>query len=222
MADADALARAAGSLGVELDAERLERFMRYAALVNRWRAIANLTTAATPERFLREHVVDCLSLVPHVPGPRVLDVGSGAGLPGIVLAIANPALDIALLEPRAKRARFLTQARIELGLERVAVVSERVEAHSPVAPYDDIVTRALGPFAGFVRATRHLHAPGTRLTAMKARFDAAEFDASSGVPDAAPAAAVGVSVIPLTVPGYRDRCLVTLCPVPGESHEAAR
>ena len=156
------------------------------------------------------------------PGPRVLDVGSGAGLPGIVLAIANPALDIALLEPRAKRARFLTQVRIELGLEHVAIVRARVEAHSPVAPYDDIVTRALGSFAGFVSATRHLHAPGTRLTAMKARFDASEFDASTGAPNAAPAAAARVSVIPLTVPGYRDRCLVTLCPVPGESHEAPR
>lgn len=191
---------AAAKLGVALDGASLARLARYAALVRKWSAITNLTAAETPAQFLEEHVVDCIAVVPHLPGPRVLDVGSGAGLPGIVLAIARADLTVTLLEPRAKRARFLTQAVIELELASVSVACERVEDYRPAVPYDDVVTRALGEFTKFVGAAGHLHERGARLTAMKA-------DASA---ETLPGSEVPVRVIPLDVPGYRDRCLLRL------------
>lgn len=196
------VARAADSYGFALDSRQCAAFARYALLVAKWQRVVNLTGTVEPLAFARAHIVDCLALVPWLEAGALLDVGSGAGLPGVVLALADGTRPITLLEPRAKRARFLTQARIELELARITVLQHRVEDHQPDAPYRYVVTRAFSALAGFVQATRHLHSDETTLLAMTAAVPAAEVTAL--------AAAGAVEVRELSVPGYRARYLVSI------------
>lgn len=204
------LAAAAERYALALADEQLERLERYVEMVFRWQRIANLTAAAGPASFVREHVVDCLAVLPHLPPGRLLDVGSGAGLPGIVIAVCEPVRPVTLLEARAKRARFLTQAAIELDLAAVDVVNARAERFRPAAPYAVIITRAFGSLADFAAVTSGAQGAATELLAMKAAVLADELTQ------------VGPSrVIPLTVPGFRERQLVAIsCSVPGRAGEA--
>lgn len=197
------LADAARGFGLTLGAGQLDQLAHYAELVLKWQRITNLTAAATPAAFAREHIVDCLAVVPHVGTGRVLDVGSGNGLPGIVLAVAVPALAVTLLEPRAKRARFLTQVAIELELANVDIVNAQVERHQPSVPYDVIIARAFGGLSEFVAATRALQRTSTRILAMKARLDRTEL-AECGVD------ATALATVALAVPGYAERHLVII------------
>ena len=197
------LAAAARRYSVALSAAQLAQLESYIALVQKWGRIANLTGTTNAPTFARQHVVDSLAVVPHVGRGRLLDVGSGNGLPGIVLAIALPELAVTLLEPRAKRARFLTQARIDLQLRNLEVVRARVEAFAPAQPYDTLIARAFGALAEYLDATRALRGPRTRTLAMKGQLDAAEFAACALPPNA-------LTSIALDVPGYADRHLVVL------------
>ena len=197
------LGQAAASYGLALSDTQLDQLERYIAMVMSWGRVANLTGAASALAFAREHVVDSLAVVPHVGTGCVLDVGSGNGLPGVVLAIALPALAVTLLEPRAKRARFLTQVRIELTLTNVEVVCARVEDHRPAAGYDALIARAFAALPEFITASRTLRGPHTRLLAMKGQLDEAEL-AACGLPEAM------LKVIALDVPGYAERHLVVV------------
>ncbi len=139
----------AARLGVSLDADQYERLHAYAALVIHWGARINLTGAADVATFLNRYVMGALALAPHLsltPQSRWADVGSGAGLPGIPLAIVAPDSHWLLLEPRGKRWAFLVQAVHELGLSQVTPLQERLE-YAGVAPesLDGVVCRALGP-----------------------------------------------------------------------------
>ena len=196
---------AATRYGFTLCAAQLAQLEGYVTLVQKWARIANLTGSTNALSFARQHVVDSLAVVPHVGHGRLLDVGSGNGLPGMVLAIALPGLAVTLLEPRAKRARFLTQARIDLQLPNVEVVRARVEAFAPAQPYDTLIARAFGALVEFLDATRALRGPRTRILAMKGRLDAAEFAACALQRGA-------LTSIALEVPGYADRHLVVLEP----------
>lgn len=197
------LAQAAASYGFGLSDAQLDQLDRYSAMVMSWGRVANLTGAASVLAFAREQVVDSMAVVPHAGTGRLLDVGSGNGLPGVVLAIALPELAVTLLEPRAKRARFLTQVRIELALANVEVVCARVEDHRPLLAYDTLIARAFAALPEFVTASRGLRGPGTRLLAMKGQLDRAEL-AACGLPTAA------LEVIALDVPGYAERHLVVV------------
>ncbi|MCC6706946.1 MAG: 16S rRNA (guanine(527)-N(7))-methyltransferase RsmG [Gammaproteobacteria bacterium] len=197
------LAEAAAGYGVALTPAQLAQLERYIEMVMRWGQVANLTGAGTALAFAREQVIDSLAVVPYAGAGRLLDVGSGNGLPGVVLAIARPDLAVTLLEPRAKRARFLTQVRIELGLANVEVVCARVEHHRPRADYDTLIARAFAALPDFVAASRALRGPGTRLLAMKGQLLAAELQAC-----ALPAAVL--KTVSLTVPGYAERHLVVI------------
>lgn len=197
------LAEAAARYGLLLAPTQLEQLERYAAMVMRWGQVANLTGAGSALAFAREHLVDSLAVVPHVGAGRVLDIGSGNGLPGLVLAIARPTLGVTLLEPRAKRARFLTQVRIELALTNVEVVCARVEDHRPRAPYDTLIARAFAALPALLAATTHLRQPGTRLLAMKGQRPAAEIEACALPPGTA-------RTVSLDVPGFDERHLVVI------------
>ena len=194
---------AADADGFALSETQLAQLTRYVAMTMSWGRIANLTGARSALAFAREQVVDCLAVVPHAGHGRLLDVGSGNGLPGVVLAIVLPALSVTLLESRAKRARFLTQVRIELGLANVQIVCARVEAHHPLQAYDTVLARAFGPLAQFLAASRALCGAHTRVLAMKAYLEPAEL-ADCGVPAAA------LRQITLAVPGYAARHLVVV------------
>lgn len=122
---------AARALAISLSHEHREKLAAYAELVLRWNRFANLTGAPDAPSFVRKFIADALAIAPFVQGERVADLGSGAGLPGVVLAILAPARQAVLVEARARRARFLRQVSIELGLENVEVVGTRSRIGGP-------------------------------------------------------------------------------------------
>jgi 16S rRNA (guanine527-N7)-methyltransferase len=162
--------------------------------------------------MLVQHLVDCLAVVPPLvrelgerSGARVLDVGSGAGLPGLVIAVTCPALQVACVDTVGKKAAFIRQAALELGLHNLQAERARVEALA-LPPFDLITSRAFASLADFVNLTRPLLAPGGRWMAMKGQRPDAELAAL-------PAGVRLDAVEPLAVPGLAaERCLVWLRP----------
>ncbi|MBI5938629.1 MAG: 16S rRNA (guanine(527)-N(7))-methyltransferase RsmG [Betaproteobacteria bacterium] len=164
---AEQFSKALDQMGLAIDAATQARLLDYLALLAKWNKTYNLTAIHEPERMLTHHLLDSLALLPHVGGERLLDVGSGGGLPGIPLAIARPGLQVTVLDSNHKKAAFMQQAVIELRLANVEVVCDRSEAYSPAAAYSQIVCRAFSDLSDFVRATRHALAPGGEWLAMK-------------------------------------------------------
>ena len=164
-------------LGIPLSAQAVAQLMVYLALLERWNRAYNLTAVRHPEAMVVRHVLDSLSILPWVEGPRVLDVGSGAGLPGIPLAIARPEDEFWLLDSNGKRTRFLTQVVAELRLRNVGVVRSRVEDYQPESLFNSVVSRAFATLADMVAGAGRLCAPGGRLLAMKGAVPHAEIAA---------------------------------------------
>ncbi|MEM5317049.1 16S rRNA (guanine(527)-N(7))-methyltransferase RsmG [Paraburkholderia sp. JHI869] len=178
IADRDALARllkeGTEALGVELTERQHEQLLDYVALLAKWNAVYNLTAIRDPRQMLIQHILDSLSIVPHLParaGAAVLDVGSGGGLPGIVLAIVRPDWQVTLNDIVQKKSAFQSQAKAELGLANLSVVTGRVESLRPGVEvpkkFDLIVSRAFADLADFVTLARHLVADGGAIWAMK-------------------------------------------------------
>lgn len=198
---ASAIGAGAAALGIALDDGQLERLAAYARLLTHWNATHNLTAIRDDAQVLTHHLLDSLALVPVLTrltggaAARVLDVGSGGGLPGIVLAIALPQLGVTLVDAVRKKCAFLTQARLELRLDNVKVVHARVETlREP--PFDIIVSRALASLPQFVDWTRHLLRPGGCWLAMKGKLPSEEM--------AALPADLRATVVPLSVPGLEE------------------
>ncbi|MBS0211745.1 MAG: 16S rRNA (guanine(527)-N(7))-methyltransferase RsmG [Proteobacteria bacterium] len=167
-------ALAAGLAALRLPGEPLAaRLLAYLDLLLRWNAAYNLTAIREPAQMVRLHLLDSLSIVPFVGG-ALADIGSGAGLPGIPLALAVPGLQVTSIESAGKKARFQRQAQRELGLDNFTVVAARAEAFAPERRFDCLVSRAFGSLAQFVRVGGHLLAPGGQLLAMKGADPAAE------------------------------------------------
>ena len=161
------LGRASAALGLALADTQVATLERYLDLLEKWNRVYNLTAIRERSRMVTHHLLDSLAVLPHVRGPRVLDVGSGAGLPGIPLAVAGPALHVTLLESNHKKSAFLTQAVAELQLANVQVVMERVESWQPEARFDTIVSRAFAELGEFASLAGRLLAPQGVLAAMK-------------------------------------------------------
>lgn len=190
-------------LGLTLDASRVEALLTYLDLLAKWNRVYNLTAITEPKRMVSHHLLDSLAVLPHLDAERLLDVGSGAGLPGIPLALARPDLRVTLLEASQKKATFLQQATIELKLRNVEVVPARAEAYRPRSPFPRIVARAFSQLADLVRLTAHLLAEGGRWLAMKGTYPQAELERLQG--------ARVVQVLRLEVPGLdAERHLVIL------------
>ncbi|MHB8916040.1 MAG: 16S rRNA (guanine(527)-N(7))-methyltransferase RsmG [Thiobacillus sp.] len=164
------LAAGASALGLALSPVDQQRLLTYLALLDKWNRVYNLTAVRETERMVSHHLLDSLAIVPYVQSGRVLDVGSGGGLPGIPLAIARPELEVTLIDSVAKKTAFLLQAKAELGLENVAVVTGRVEAHQDAEGFGTITSRAFSDLKEFVTLTRHLLAPGGHWLAMKGLY----------------------------------------------------
>lgn len=157
-------------LGVTLPPGGAEKLAAYLALLAKWNRTYNLTAIREPERMVTHHALDSLAVVAELPAQRrlrVLDVGSGGGLPGIPIAIARPDADVVLLDASGKKATFLAQAAIELPLPNVRAVAARVEDYAPAQPFDVVISRAFADLATFVRLARRHVAPGGALYAMK-------------------------------------------------------
>jgi 16S rRNA (guanine527-N7)-methyltransferase len=177
---ADALGRGLADLGLEVEADTRERLLDYLALLGKWNQTYNLTAIREPERMLTHHLLDSLAILPHVDADNLLDVGSGAGLPGIPLAIVRPGLAVTVIDASRKKSDFMRQAAIELGLANVESIHGRVEDYRPARPFARIVSRAFSELAEFVRLTRHLLAGDGRWLAMKGTLPSTEIEALSG------------------------------------------
>ena len=161
------LAAGVAALGLALPQGAEERLLAYLALLDKWNRVYNLTAVRETERMVSHHLLDSLAAVPYFTGQTVLDVGSGGGFPGIPLAIARPELQVTLIDSIAKKTAFLLQAKAELGLVNLHVVTSRVEDYRPESGFDVITSRAFSDLRAFVALTRPLLNPGGRWLAMK-------------------------------------------------------
>ena len=164
-------------MGLDLTAPVRKKLLNFLELMEKWNRAYNLTAVRDPEQMVPRHLLDSLTVLPYLQGPRVLDIGTGAGLPGIPLALARPDLEFTLLDSNAKKTRFATQALHELGLKNVAVVQERVEKFHPETKFDTLIARAFASIPDMLAASRHLCATRGRFLVMKGVFPQEELAA---------------------------------------------
>jgi 16S rRNA (guanine527-N7)-methyltransferase len=195
------------ALGQTLPAGAETKLLAYLALLEKWNRVYNLTAVRDAERMVSHHLLDSLAAVPFFLGQSVLDVGSGGGLPGIPLAIARPEVQVTLIDSIAKKTAFLLQAKAELGLANLNVVTRRVEDFRPEIGFDIVTSRAFSDLREFVTLTRHLLKPAGRWLAMKGLYPNEEI---AGLPVDVRVSADYV----LVVPGLEaTRHLIVLEPV---------
>lgn len=151
----------------------IDALLQYLEILWRWNGVYNLTSIRQPEEMVTRHLFDSLVVLPDLNGSLV-DVGSGAGLPGLPLAIAKPDTEVTLIDSNGKRARFLRQVVRELLLRNVEIVEERVETWRPKREYASVTSRAFGRLDAFIEASAHLAAPDGRWLAMKGKLDPSE------------------------------------------------
>ena len=201
MTPAEELQRGIAQLEIKLSEGTQGKLLDYLALLHKWNKVYNLTAIRAPQQMVSHHLLDSLAVMPHLWAGRWLDVGCGAGLPGLVLAVAQPDWQFALLDSNSKKTSFVQQAIIELDLRNVSVYCARVEEWRPAERFDGIISRAFSELGEFLRSTRHLVAPHGCWAAMKG----APQQELADVPDGCRVE----RVIPLQVPGlYAVRSLV--------------
>lgn len=188
------LAEGAKKLSINLETKQLERLLAYMALLLRWNQVYNLTAVREAETAAVLHFLDSLAAASSVKNHRrLLDVGSGAGFPGMVIAILYPDMAVSLIDTVGKKTAFLSQVKSELQLKNVAVHTGRVEALFPDKKFDAIISRAFSDLARFAALSGHLLAEGGRFYAMKGAMPETEMQAL-------PAGLKVEAVIPLDVP----------------------
>ncbi len=163
-------------LDIELSAAASRLMLRYLELLEQWNNIFNLTAVRTPKAMLKLHLLDSLTLLPYLKAKHPVDIGTGAGLPGLILAIARPDQQWTLLDKAAKKTRFCTQAIAELGIRNAQVVHCRAEDYRPKPCHDAAVTRALMDLASQSALAAMFCEPGARLYAMKGRYPKTELE----------------------------------------------
>jgi 16S rRNA (guanine527-N7)-methyltransferase len=169
------LADGARSLQLALADAQISLLVDYLALLSKWNTVYNLTAVRDPAQMVTQHLLDSLAAVPAFAGARhVLDVGAGGGLPGIVLAIACPEMQVSMIDTVHKKTAFLTQVKAELGLQNVSVYTARVEQLQPAHKFDVITSRAFAELGDFISWSAHLLEKGGRFIAMKGVFPAEE------------------------------------------------
>lgn len=182
------------ALGLRIDAAVQRKLLDYVLLLDKWNKVYSLTAVRDPERMIGLHLLDCLAILPHIHASRVLDVGSGGGMPGIILAICFPDWQVTMIDSNSKKTGFLQQAAIDLQLKNVTVVTSRVEQYRPAQLFDLITSRAFADLGDFVAWSQHLLAQDGCYAAMKGVDPQDEIARL-------PAGFVASDVIPLQVPG---------------------
>lgn len=168
MTHAQRILEATRALGTPVEPAAAERLAAHLALVAKWNKVHNLTAVRDVDQMVVLHVSDSLSILPSLVGARsVLDVGTGAGFPGIPIAITSPGTRVTLLDSSHKKCAFLEQAKAELHLENIDVVCDRVERREPDRKFEAVVSRAFADLGDFVAQAGHLLAPGGVMLAMK-------------------------------------------------------
>ncbi|MDD2774795.1 MAG: 16S rRNA (guanine(527)-N(7))-methyltransferase RsmG [Gallionella sp.] len=154
-------------LQLDISAEQQAKLLTYVDLLHKWNKVYNLTAIRDPKEMVSHHLLDSLAVLPHLWAGRWLDVGCGAGLPGVVLAIVRPDWSITLLDSNSKKTSFVQQAIIQLGLKNAHVHCARVEDFQPESRFDGIISRAFTELGDFLRCSRHLLADDGHWAAMK-------------------------------------------------------
>jgi 16S rRNA (guanine527-N7)-methyltransferase len=209
-----ALADGAQALDVPLNAAQIETLLALLDELERANAAFNLTAIRDRPGMLRKHLLDSLSVWPFLRGERVADVGTGAGFPGLPLAIASPERRFTLIEATGKKARYVAATVERLGLANVEVVNRRAEAYRPDRPFDVVVARAVAAVADLIAYAGHLCAPGGRILAMKGKRPDREIVAL-------PSGFRVLGVHRLRVPGLdEERHLVEICQARSSSSAA--
>ena len=205
--NADAVLReGVRSLGLSLSRESCAKLRDYVALLAKWNRTHNLTAIREPARMVTHHLLDALSVLPHLPiaGAHLLDVGAGGGVPGIPLAIARPDWNVVLVDANQKKVAFLTQAAIELPLGNVRAIAARVEDLAIEPRFDAVIARAFADLETFAAVSAKHLAPDGKLYAMKGALPEAEIAAL-------PPTIEVVATIPLHVPGLdAERHLIVM------------
>ena len=194
-----ALAGGLRALNIDVDAATQGKLLSYVALLEKWNRTHNLTAIRAPGRMVTHHLLDSLAVLAHLPrvdSLRLVDVGSGAGLPGIPLALVRPAWRVALVDSNRKKAAFLRQAAAELPLPNIEVVGTRVESYEPDAPFDIAISRAYSELERFVADASRL-APAGRWLAMKGVLPRDELERL-------PSSVRVVAVPRLEIPGVKE------------------
>jgi 16S rRNA (guanine527-N7)-methyltransferase len=180
---------------------QVEAMLKFINLINKWNKAYNLTAVRDPLEMVDLHLLDSLAILPHVKSPRLADIGTGAGLPGIPLAICLPDCQFTLVDSNSKKTRFVQQAVLELQLKNVEVVHSRVELFKPQHLFSTVISRAFANMGDIVNLTGHLLAEDGLLLAMKGQIPEQELAELS----------LDYTVIPLNVPGIdAERCLICM------------
>ena len=189
------------ALSLPTDEAQREKLLNFIQLIAKWNKAYNLTAVRDPLDMVSLHLLDSLAILPHVKAPRVADIGTGAGLPGIPLAICMPDCHFTLVDSNSKKTRFVQQAVLELQLKNVTVVHSRAELLKPEALFSTVISRAFANMGDILKLTGHLLADDGLLLAMKGQIpeqELAELDAD-------------YAVVSLRVPGIvAERCLICM------------
>lgn len=203
----------AEEMGLAIDSRQQAHLIAFLSLLSKWNRAYNLTAVRDPLQMVGRHLLDSLVLLPHLPRGDCLDLGTGAGLPGILLAIMRPDSRFLLLDGNSKKIRFVRQVKLELGLENIDPLHARAEAYRPDAPFPVIVTRAFSSLPKLVALSDGLWAQGSEILAMKGAVPAQEI--------AQLAARFSCEVVPLKVPFVAgERCLVRIRRAPEDPLQA--
>jgi len=174
---ADLLRRGIDEMGLVVTDEQQQKMLDYLGLLEKWNKAYNLTAVRDTLQMVTRHLLDSLTVVPYIKGARILDVGTGAGLPGIPLAILFPNVQFVLLDSSSKKTRFITQAVTALAIDNVTVHNGRVEAYRADSLFDQIVSRAFAEISLMVSLSAHLLSPDGEWLAMKGHYPVAELAA---------------------------------------------
>lgn len=184
--------------------------LHYVTLLSRWNRTYNLTGVRDTVQMVRRHVLDSVVVLPYIRGPCLLDLGTGAGLPGIILALGRPDLQCVLLDSNAKKTRFCLQAVAELGLNNVAVIHSRIEDFASESLFSTIIARAFGSVVDLLGHAGRLCAPGGCLLAMKGMYPVAELEALGPMRE-------NTQVVPLSVPGLAEERHLVIVSAEGQA-----
>jgi len=200
------LDRGSISLGIDLSSGQQQMLLEYLELISKWNKAYNLTAIRSLDQMVCKHLLDSLAIAKYCSGQRFLDVGTGAGLPGIPLAIIYPDRQFHLLDSNGKKTRFLFQVKTALGLDNITVHHARVESFAPTELFDVVLSRAFASLRDMVLGCRHLLLDSGHFLAMKGNYPEQELSAVEGL--------VAVqSVNPITVPGLDEqRHIVAMTP----------
>ena len=170
------LASGLEALSLSLTSQQQEQLVNYVLLIDKWNKAYNLTSVRCPKQMMVKHILDSLAIVPYLTGNKIIDVGTGPGLPGMPLAIAFPDKSFTLLDSLGKRVRFMTQCVHTLKLENVTPIQSRVEALKPETPFDIVLSRAFASLKDMLHWCEHLVDSEGRFLALKGQYPQSEID----------------------------------------------